>query len=140
MLSAFSTALFALVLRLASDAEKVQSGLLAAAGNRRLAPALEAMFREPGRPWTLPELARLCGMSRAAAARHFEETLGRSASDLLTDIRMTFAANQLRRTSESTGAAAAAGGYQSEAAFQRAFKQHTGVTPARWRRATHSSG
>ncbi|WP_394835948.1 AraC family transcriptional regulator [Pendulispora rubella] len=138
MLNALSTALFALVLRLASRMDEAPSGLLALAGNPRLAPALEAMFHEPEYPWTLPELARLCGMSRATAARHFGQTLGRSASDLLTDIRMTVAANELKTTSASTGDVAAAVGYQSEAAFQRAFKQHMGMTPARWRHASRS--
>ncbi|WXA95777.1 AraC family transcriptional regulator [Pendulispora brunnea] len=138
MLNALSTALFALVLRLASHTEEAPSGLLALAGHPRLAPALEAMFHDPAHPWTLPELARLCGMSRATAARHFEQTLGRSASDLLTDIRMTVAANELKTTSASTADVAATVGYQSEAAFQRAFKHHIGITPARWRRESHS--
>ena len=95
------------------------------------------MFNQPARPWTLPELARLCHMSRATLARHFQERLGRSAYELLTDIRMTLAANELRKPSISTGTVAEAVGYRSEAAFQRAFKQRTGTTPARWRRAAH---
>jgi AraC family transcriptional regulator, activator of mtrCDE len=135
MLNAFSTAMFALALRLASEAEKPPAGLLALAGHPRLAPALAALFNEPARAWTLAELARLCNMSRATAARHFQESLGRSANDLLTDIRMTLAANELSTSSASTGAVAEMAGYQSEAAFQRAFKQRMGMTPARWRRA-----
>jgi AraC family transcriptional activator of mtrCDE len=135
MLNALSTALFALTLRLASEASEAPMGLLALAGHPRLAPALEALFNQPGRAWTLPDLARLCHMSRATLARHFDEKLGRSASDLLMDIRMTVAASELRKPSASTGAVAEAVGYQSEAAFQRAFKQHMGVTPAAWRRA-----
>jgi AraC family transcriptional activator of mtrCDE len=135
MLNALSTALFTLTLRLASEAREVPAGLLALAGYPRLAPALEAMFREPGRPWTLPTLAQLCNMSRATFVRLFQEKLGHSASDLLTDIRMTLAANELKNPSLSTGAVAETVGYQSEAAFQRAFKQHIGVTPASWRRA-----
>jgi AraC family transcriptional regulator, activator of mtrCDE len=92
------------------------------------------MFERPAHPWTLPALARLCNVSRATFVRLSNESLGRSASDLLTDIRMTVAANELRKPNLSTGAVAEAAGYQSEAAFQRAFKQHMGVTPARWRR------
>lgn len=135
MLNALSTALFALTLRLASESHEAPAGLLSLAGYPRLAPALEAMFREPAQPWTLPSLAQLCNMSRATFVRLFQEKLGRSASDLLTDIRMTVAANELKKPSMSTGAVAEAAGYQSEAAFQRAFKQHMGMTPARWRRA-----
>jgi AraC family transcriptional activator of mtrCDE len=138
MLSAFSTAMFALILRLASEGGQPPSGLLAIAGNPRLAPALTAIFHGPDHPWTLPELAGLCGMSRATLSRHFQEALGRSASDLLTDIRMTLAANRLRSSSASTGAVAEGVGYQSEAAFQRVFKQVVGVTPAQWRRSARA--
>jgi AraC family transcriptional regulator, activator of mtrCDE len=134
MLNALSAAMFALVMRLASEADDAPVGLLALAGNPRLAPALKAMFDAPARAWSLPELARLCNMSRATLARQFQEKLGRSASDLLTDIRMTLAANELRKPSISTGAVAETVGYQSEAAFQRAFKSHMGVTPAHWRK------
>lgn len=134
MLNALSTAMFALVLRLASEAEDAPRGLLALAGHPRLAPAVAAMFADPARAWSLPDLANLCNMSRATLARQFQEKLGRSASDLLTDIRMTMAANELRKSSLSTGAVAEAVGYQSEAAFQRAFKSHMGVTPAQWRK------
>ncbi|TWB88353.1 AraC family transcriptional activator of mtrCDE [Bradyrhizobium macuxiense] len=138
MLNALSTAMFALVLRLASESDATSRGLLALAGDPRLAPAVAAMFNEPARAWSLPELARLCNLSRATLARQFQDKLGRSASDLLTDIRMTLAANELRSSSLSTGAVAETVGYQSEAAFQRAFKSHMGVTPAQWRRAQHS--
>jgi AraC family transcriptional activator of mtrCDE len=135
MLNALSAALFALTLRHASASDVVPTGLLAIAGDARLAPAIAAMFRDPSHPWTLPELARVCNMSRATIARRFQDKLGRSASDLLFDIRMTLAAKELRETSASTGAVADAVGYQSEAAFQRAFRQRMGMTPAQWRRA-----
>jgi AraC family transcriptional activator of mtrCDE len=134
MLNALSAAMFALVMRLASEADDAPVGLPALAGNPRLAPALKAMFDEPARAWSLPELARLCNMSRATLARQFQEKLGRSASDLLTGIRMTLAANELKKPFVSTGAVAETAGYQSEAAFQRAFKSHMGVTPAHWRK------
>ena len=140
MLNALSTAMFALVLRLASEAEDAPRGLLALAGHPRLAPAVAALFNEPARAWSLPDLARLCNISRATLARQFQEKLGRSPGDLLTDIRMTLAANELNRSSLSTGAVAEAVGYQSEAAFQRAFKSHMGLTPARWRKTQEPSG
>jgi len=138
MLDALSTAMFTLTLRLASELEEAPVGLLALAGNPRLAPALAALFREPERPWSLPELARLCNMSRATLARHFQNKLGRSAADLLLDIRMTLAANKLKKSGASTAAVAEEVGYQSEAAFQRAFKQRMGITPAQWRRTEHA--
>jgi AraC family transcriptional activator of mtrCDE len=134
MLNGLSTALFALTLRLTSETAEAPAGLLALAGHPRLAPALSALFRHPEREWTLPDLATLCGMSRATFVRHFHQRLGRSATALLTDIRMTVAARELRRSNESAGAVAEAVGYQSEAAFQRAFKRHVGATPAQFRR------
>jgi AraC family transcriptional activator of mtrCDE len=134
MLKALSTTMFALTLRLASEAKEAPEGLLALAGHPRLAPALTALFNEPAHPWSLPELANLCNMSRATFIRHFKEKMGRSASDMLTEIRMMVAANEMQRSSASTSAVAEIVGYQSEAAFQRAFKQHMGVTPAQWRR------
>ncbi|MET4255083.1 AraC family transcriptional activator of mtrCDE [Bradyrhizobium sp. S3.12.5] len=140
MLNALSTAMFALALRLASEAENAPRGILALAGHPRLAPAVAALFNEPARPWSLPDLARLCNMSRATLARQFQEKLGRSASDLLLDVRMTLAATELRKSSLSTGAVAEAVGYQSEAAFQRAFKGHMGLTPAQWRRMQELPG
>ena len=76
MLNALSTAMFALVLRLASETEDAPRGLLALAGHPRLAPAVAALFNEPARAWSLPELARLCNMSRATLARQFQEKLG----------------------------------------------------------------
>jgi AraC family transcriptional activator of mtrCDE len=135
MLNALSTAMFALVLRLASETAKMPRGLLALAGHPRLAPAVSAMFHRPDHPWTLHELADLCNMSRATLIRQFQETLGHSASELLLDIRMTLAARRLGATALSTGAVAETVGYQSEAAFQRAFKLRMGVTPAAWRRS-----
>ena len=138
MLNALSTAMFALILRLASEGAEAPTGLLALAGHPRLAPALTAMFENPAHSWTLPDLARLCHMSRATMARQFQEKLGRSANDLLTDIRMTIAANELKKSSMSVAGVAQTVGYHSEAAFQRVFKQHMGVTPARWRRTMQS--
>lgn len=138
MLDALSTAMFTLVLRRAAESGEAPRGLLALAGNPRLAPALTALFTRPEHPWTLPELADLCGMSRATMARHFQDSVGRSAADLLTDIRMTLAAHRLEDPGLSTGAVGEEVGYQSEAAFQRAFKTHMGVTPAVWRKERRS--
>ena len=134
MLNALSTAMFTLILRRAAESGDAPRGLLALAGNPRLGAALAALFNRPEHPWTLPELADLCGMSRATLARQFQDTLGYSASDLLTDIRMTLAARKLENPTLSTGAVGEDVGYQSEAAFQRAFKLHMGITPSAWRK------
>jgi AraC family transcriptional activator of mtrCDE len=138
ILNALSSVLFALVLRAASEAGKSTEGLLALAGNPRLAPAIAAMFADPARPWKLPDLADLCGMSRATFMRQFQDKLGRSALDLLTDLRMSMAANELKKPTISTEAVAEAVGYQSVSAFRRVFAERMGMTPGEWRRLAHS--
>src|SRR5260370_2388204 len=69
MLNALSTAMFTLVLRLASETDDAPRGLLALAGNPRLAPAVAALVNEPARAWTLPDLARLCNKFLPTLAR-----------------------------------------------------------------------
>jgi AraC family transcriptional regulator, activator of mtrCDE len=139
ILNALSAALFTLVLRAASEARHAPEGLLALAGQPRLAPAISAMFADPARPWNLPDLADLCGMSRATFIRHFQDRLGRSAADLLTDIRMSLAANELKNPATSTEAIADRVGYQSVAAFRRVFAGRMGMTPGEWRRVARES-
>ena len=133
VLNALSSALFTLVLRAASESKDAPAGLLALAGHPRLAPAISAMFADPARPWNLPDLADLCSMSRATFMRHFQDKLGRSAVDLLTDIRMSLAANELKKSTMTTAAVAESVGYRSEAAFRRAFADWMGMTPGQWR-------
>ncbi|WP_427308930.1 AraC family transcriptional regulator [Cupriavidus sp. H39] len=134
MLNALTSALFTLVLRAASESEQAPAGLLALAGHPRLAPAVSAMFADPARPWNLPDLADLCSMSRATFMRHFQDKLGRSAIELLTDIRMSLAANELKKPTMTTEAVADSIGYRSVAAFRRVFTDTMGMTPGQWRR------
>ena len=139
MLNALSSALFTLVLRAASEGERAPEGLLAVAGHPRLAPAIAAMFADPTRSWKLPDLADLCGMSRATFMRQFHDRLGRSALDLLTDLRMSLAANELKKPAISTETVAETVGYQSVSAFRRVFAEKMGMTPGEWRRLAHNS-
>jgi AraC family transcriptional activator of mtrCDE len=92
------------------------------------------MLADPTRSWNLPDLADLCGMSRATFMRHFQERLGHSAADLLVDIRMSLVANELKKPTISTEAVAEAVGYQSVSAFRRVFADKMGMTPGEWRR------
>jgi len=138
ILNALSSALFTLVLRAGSQSRKAPEGLLALAGYPRLAPATTAMFTDPARPWKLPELAQLCGMSRATFMRQLHDKLGRSALDFLTDLRMSLAANELRNPTISTEAVAATVGYQSVSAFRHVFAERMGMTPGEWRRQAHT--
>ncbi|MEI6000953.1 AraC family transcriptional regulator [Paraburkholderia bengalensis] len=128
-----SAALFALTLRFASESAQPPHGLLALAGRPRLQAAVSAMFESPGKPWTLDQFAALCNMSRATFVRQFQEAIGRSATDVLTEVRMTIAGRMLLESSTPVGDIGETVGYQSEAAFQRVFKKQIGITPARWR-------
>jgi AraC family transcriptional regulator, activator of mtrCDE len=132
--NSLSLALFALALRAAGESGQVSTGLLSLADHPRLAPAISAMFAEPAKPWNLPDLADLCSMSRATFMRHFQDRLGRSAMELLTDIRMGLAANELKKPAMSTEAVADTVGYRSVAAFRRVFTDTMGMTPGQWRR------
>jgi AraC family transcriptional regulator, activator of mtrCDE len=140
ILNALSSALFTLVLRAASESEQAPAGLLALAGHPRLAPAISAMFADPARPWNLPELADLCSMSRATFMRHFQDKFGFSAVELLTDIRMSRAANELKKPGVTTEAVAESVGYRSVSAFGRVFTEWTGMRPGRWRRLAREVG
>ncbi|MBN3759214.1 AraC family transcriptional regulator [Burkholderia sp. Ac-20365] len=137
ILNSLTSALFTLALRAASESKQAPAGLLALAGHPRLAPAISAMFADPARPWNLPDLAELCNMSRATFMRHFQDKLGRTATDLLTDIRMSLAANELKKLETSTEDIADSVGYRSVAAFRRAFTDKMGMTPGQWRRLAH---
>lgn len=126
-------ALFSLALRRASQQHDGARTLLALAHRTSLQPALMAMFSQPQKSWTLPELAALCHMSRATLLRHFETATGHSPAELLLQIRMARAMQRLMQSERSAAAIADEVGYQSEAAFQRAFKRHLGITPAKFR-------
>jgi AraC family transcriptional activator of mtrCDE len=133
LVSHLSAALFALTLRFASSSSQPPNGLLALAARPRLQPAVTAMFEAPEKPWTLDQLGALCNMSRATFVRQFQEVIGRSATDMLTDIRMTLAGRKLVESSLGIAEIGEMVGYQSNAAFQRIFKRLIGVTPSRYR-------
>jgi len=139
ILNALTSALFTLILRASSESGQAPAGLLALAGHPRLAPAISAMFADPARAWNLPELADLCNMSRATFMRQFQDKVGRSAIELLTDIRMSLASTELKKPGMSTEAVADTVGYRSVAAFRRVFTDKMGVTPGQWRRLAHES-
>jgi AraC family transcriptional activator of mtrCDE len=135
MLNTLSAALFTLALRAASEADRAPRGMLALASEPRLAPAVSAMLQDPARAWTLPALASLCNMSRATFMRQFQSRLGRSAIDLLTDMRMSTAANELKKPTATVEAVSSLVGYQSVSAFRRAFASWMNMTPGAWRRS-----
>ena len=134
-LAHLAEALFADVLRryLASLPED-RTGWLAAAGEPAVGRALAALHRHPAHDWTLEELARQVGVSRSVLTERFTRYLGVAPMSYLTEWRLELGAECLRNTSRSVQSVALEAGYESEAAFNRAFKRRFGVPPARYRR------
>jgi AraC-like DNA-binding protein len=97
--------------------------------------ALAALHRSPARDWTLESLARDVGLSRSALAERFTHYVGQPPMQYLTSWRMQLAANQLRSSTDAVAAVAERVGYQSEAAFSRAFKKTVGASPSQWRKS-----
>jgi AraC-like DNA-binding protein len=110
-----------------------QTGWLAALRDPVLAKALVLLHAQPEQPWTVTQLARRAAVSRSVLAERFKEALGLSPMRYLTQWRLQLAADELRTSSVGIAALAARVGYDSEAAFSRAFKRHLGASPAAWR-------
>jgi len=96
--------------------------------------ALAAFHRHPARAWTIESLARNVGLSRSALAERFTQFVGQPPMQYLTNWRMQLAANHLLSGMESIAAIGGRVGYESEAAFSRAFKKAVGTPPSQWRR------
>jgi AraC-like DNA-binding protein len=109
-------------------------GLLAGLGDAVVAAALALIHRSPERHWSLEELAAAVGASRSMLTERFTELLGLSPIRYLTAWRMELAGQRLLGSADPIAEIAAAAGYESEAAFNRAFKRHAGEPPATWRR------
>lgn len=134
VVSHLASALFALILRAWMQQADAIPGLFALLANQRLAPALQQMLAAPDQAWTLPQFAQLCNMSRATFLRSFRKVSGGTPGELLMHIRMAQAAQWLAQAHRGVAEVAAAVGYQSEAAFNRAFKRHMGEGPGQYRR------
>ncbi|WP_042430974.1 AraC family transcriptional regulator [Streptacidiphilus anmyonensis] len=104
-----------------------------AAADPRLGPALQAMHENAAHPWTVPELAGISGLSRAAFARVFREALGQAPMQYLTEWRMTLARDHLRAGDLTLPQISDAVGYSSPFAFAAAFRRHHAEPPGTWR-------
>jgi AraC-like DNA-binding protein len=105
----------------------------------KLGPALSAMHGDAARPWTVPELAGISGLSRAAFARAFQLALGQPPMQYLTEWRMTLARDHLRTGELTLTEIGLRTGYGSPYAFAAAFRRHHGVPPGQWRQAEMAS-
>jgi AraC-like DNA-binding protein len=115
-----------------------RTGWLAGAGDATVGHALAALHHRPAHPWTLDELAQTGGVSRSALTERFARYLGQSPMAYLADWRLELGAEALRSSSRSVLQVASEVGYESEAAFNRAFKRKFGSPPAQYRRASRA--
>jgi AraC-like DNA-binding protein len=110
-------------------------GLLYALADPHLGKAIEAVHLDPAHRWTLAELAARAGLSRSIFAQRFRERVGETPIDYLTQWRMMLAKDRLEGGRETLGTIANAVGYESESAFNTAFKRVIGCSPRRYARA-----
>lgn len=116
------------------------SGWLAGARDPISGAALALMHRRPVEAWTIDRLAKEVGTSRSVLSERFARHLGESPIHYLTRWRMQMAARLLESTRDSVLQVGLAVGYESEAAFGRAFKREFGMPPAKFRRSQSQSG
>jgi AraC-like DNA-binding protein len=110
-----------------------ETGWLSGLRDPSIGKALAALHERPAHAWRLHELAQQAGMSRAAFAARFAHLLGQPPMEYLTLWRMQMAARLLADGATKVAAVGREVGYDSEAAFSRAFKKTVGVSPAAWR-------
>jgi len=135
IVNALGQALLAYALRAYGRDARVPAGWLALAADARLGSSVQAVLQAPEKPWTVESLGAASAMSRATYARHFREKAGMSVGAFVAQIRMMHACALLQDTQRGQAEIGQAVGYQSEAAFGKAFRAVLGTTPGRWRRA-----
>jgi len=122
------------VRRYAETLPEGQTGWLAGLRDPHVARALAVIHRDVARAWTVDELGREAGLSRSALADRFIRLIGVPPMHYVASWRMQVAAQKLRGTNASLAQIAETVGYESEAAFSRAFKKAVGSSLATWRR------
>ena len=131
-----SEILFVYVLREYMGKHPNSTGALMALVDTHIGRALQALHAQPEADWSVEELAARAGMSKSVFVDHFREKLGLTPARYVTSWRMHKARMLLDRSERSIRQIAWDVGYESEAAFNRVFKEHFGTPPGRFRR-TH---
>jgi len=109
-------------------------GWLAGVRDAHVGCALALLHAQPARAWTVDQLARKAALSRSALAERFTTLVGEPPMQYLMRWRLALAAQSLRQSGEPLTRVAERSGYESEAAFNRAFKREFGIPPAAWRK------
>jgi AraC-like DNA-binding protein len=133
-----SEVLFMFVLRTLADDPARSPTFLRAFADPVTARALGVMHEHPHKPWTVASLAETAAVSRTAFSKRFHELVGITPLAYLTRYRMDLAAEWLRQGELSMEEIAERCGYNSVAAFAKAFKKETGSTPGMIRRENRS--
>jgi len=140
LVSRLADSVFVQAVRAHVEAEgRQQTGWLGALADARIGPALRAMHKDMAREWTVETLASAASLSRSAFAQRFRERVGQAPLEYLTQWRMFKAGNMLGQGHAAVGTIAGAVGYESEAAFSKAFKRTMGMAPGAWRAAARDS-
>jgi AraC family transcriptional regulator, alkane utilization regulator len=114
-------------------AKQNHDGWLAGVQDAQIGRVISLIHALPHRPWTVDELAKEAAMSRSALAKRFVDLVGESPMQYLTGWRMHLARHLLRESKLGIGEIAGRVGYESDAAFNRAFRRLVGLPPALWR-------
>ena len=133
LLERLSHLLFLYVLREHLPQQHSLSGLLGLARVAQFSQWLERMIAHPELPWTLEQMAELCGLSRSAFCKKVLETANTTPGQILLNLRMRLASELLQKN-HSVAEVAEQVGYQSVAAFTRAFEKTTASLPGAYRR------
>lgn len=116
-----------------------QTGWLAGLRDEVVGRALTLLHTRPGHPWTLVQLAREAASSRSNLSMRFTQLVGQPPMQYLARWRMQVAANRLAQSGAKVSTIGAEVGYESEAAFSRAFKKATGFAPGAWRQGRRTA-
>jgi AraC-like DNA-binding protein len=114
----------------------IRVGWLAALKDRQIGCVIALIHRRPEHPWTLSELAAEAAMSRSLLTARFRQIVGQSVMRYLAAWRMHLALRSLKDERVDIGQLAQQVGYESESAFNRAFKRYVGVPPGSMRRSS----
>ena len=117
-----------------TPASRGARGWLAGLNDPHVGKALRLLHANPGRDWTVEDLAREAAVSRSVLAQRFTELVGEAPMRYLAGWRMQLANQMMRDGARNIQDVATRVGYDSEAAFNRAFKRATGSPPATWRK------
>ena len=118
---------------MASGDQSYKLGWLHAIFNPQIGAALRAVHADVNDSWTVESLATAAGMSRSAFAARFKELLGQTPLEYVTEWRMQKALVLLKQEEKKLAEVALSVGYESDAAFNKAFKRVVGVTPGEYR-------